>query len=53
MRHTGLPPPVVAAIEALPCDAHPMGVLITGNCNMRTCLQSTTGKYIPSGNWEI
>jgi len=22
MRHTGLPPPVVAAIEALPCDVH-------------------------------
>jgi len=36
MRHTGLPPPVVAAIDALPCDAHPMGVLITGMCALST-----------------
>jgi len=36
MRHTGLPPPVVAAIDALPRDAHPMGVLITGLCALST-----------------
>ncbi|GBG69652.1 hypothetical protein CBR_g4482 [Chara braunii] len=30
MQHTALPEPVLAAIAALPHDAHPMGVLITG-----------------------
>ena len=30
MRHTALPGPVLDAIAALPMDAHPMGVLLTG-----------------------
>ena len=30
MRHSALPVPVIAAIEALPHDAHPMGVILAG-----------------------
>lgn len=37
MRHTGLPGPVEAAIAALPCDAHPMGVLLTGIAALSVC----------------
>ena len=29
-RHSALPVPVIAAIEALPHDAHPMGVILAG-----------------------
>ena len=30
MRHSALPVPVIAALEALPHDAHPMGVILAG-----------------------
>jgi len=30
MRHSALPVPVIAAIEALPHDAHPMGIILAG-----------------------
>ena len=30
MRHSALPVPVVQAIEALPHDAHPMGIILAG-----------------------
>jgi len=36
MRHTALPEQVIAAMDALPMDAHPMGVLMTGLCALST-----------------
>ena len=37
MRHSALPNSVIAAVAALPHDAHPMGVLLTGICALSTC----------------
>lgn len=37
MRHSALPIAVEDAIEALPHDAHPMGVLLTGLAALSTC----------------
>lgn len=36
MRHTALPTQVIDAMNALPQDAHPMGVLLTGICALST-----------------
>lgn len=36
MRHSALPGPVINAMAALPMDAHPMGVLLTGICALST-----------------
>lgn len=36
MRHTALPESVRAAIDALPHDAHPMGIILTGLCALST-----------------
>ncbi len=37
MRHSALPTAVEAVIAAMPCDAHPMGILLTGICALSTC----------------
>ena len=37
MRHSALPSSVEEAIKALPHDAHPMGVLLTGLSALSTC----------------
>jgi len=37
MRHTEIPVQVEAAMAALPPDAHPMGVILTGICALSTC----------------
>eukprot|EP00803_Ostreobium_quekettii_P000859 evm.model.scf_2011.4 EVM.evm.TU.scf_2011.4 scf_2011:21701-29483(+) len=37
MRHSALPGPVHDAVAALPHDAHPMGVILTGLCALSTC----------------
>lgn len=37
MRHSALPSQVEEAIKALPHDAHPMGVLLTGLAALSTC----------------
>ena len=37
MRHSALPTCVEDAVAALPHDAHPMGVLLTGICALSTC----------------
>ncbi|KAL6780171.1 Citrate synthase 2, peroxisomal [Auxenochlorella protothecoides] len=37
MRHSALPVAVEAALAALPHDAHPMGVLLTGLAALSTC----------------
>lgn len=36
MRHTALPTEVEAVVAAMPHDAHPMGVLMTGICALST-----------------
>ncbi|GFR42004.1 hypothetical protein Agub_g2818 [Astrephomene gubernaculifera] len=36
MRHTALPTSVLATVAAMPHDAHPMGVLMTGICALST-----------------
>lgn len=36
MRHSALPTGVEEVINALPADAHPMGVLLTGICTLST-----------------
>mmetsp|Transcript_34533 Transcript_34533/g.87293 ORF Transcript_34533/g.87293 Transcript_34533/m.87293 type:complete len:513 (-) Transcript_34533:781-2319(-) len=36
MRHTALPTAVIDTMKALPADAHPMGVLLTGICALST-----------------
>lgn len=36
MRHSALPTAVENAMAALPMDAHPMGVLLTGICALST-----------------
>ncbi|PNH11655.1 Citrate synthase 2, peroxisomal [Tetrabaena socialis] len=36
MRHSALPTEVVAVVAAMPHDAHPMGVLMTGLCALST-----------------
>ncbi|KAG1671004.1 hypothetical protein FOA52_014246 [Chlamydomonas sp. UWO 241] len=37
MRHSELPASVMNVLDALPEDAHPMGVLLTGICALSTC----------------
>lgn len=37
MRHSDLPTPVKDVVDALPPDAHPMGVILTGLCALSTC----------------
>jgi citrate synthase len=37
MRHSALPDAVIGAMDALPHDAHPMGVLLTGIAALSTC----------------
>jgi len=36
-RHSALPAPVLAAVAALPHDAHPMGTVLTALCALSTC----------------
>lgn len=37
MRHSALPVAVEETIMALPHDAHPMGVILTGLCALSSC----------------
>ena len=50
-RHSALPVPVIAAIEALPHDAHPMGVILAGLSALSTFHPSRTPR-IQGGDYK-
>lgn len=50
MRHSALPVAVEATLAALPHDAHPMGVILTGLAALSTCHPEQVG---PCFSWTF